>query len=457
LGKPGVKNVHFIGIGGVSMSGLAQILHARGYHVTGSDAIRSETTDYLSRKGIHVSIGHDARSLPHADLVVYTAAIDNENPELCQARKLSVPVISRAALLGEIMDEHRYGIAVAGTHGKTTTTSMISVIMLKAGKDPTIHIGGRNDIIGGSVKIGGINYFITEADEYCGSFLELTPSVAVILNMEHDHVDYYPDIKHVSDSFLEFVKHVPAKGYVIGNGDDKEVCNILEKVDSNICTFGISSPECFYRAADISFDADGCASFTLLKNGARIASLTLKVAGIHNIYNALAASAACYTAGCNTDEIREGLASFHGARRRLEKKGSRNDVRVLDDYAHHPSEIKATLAAVRMLSAQRVWCVFQPHTYSRTCAFLSQFAESFTDADGVIVMDIYAAREKDTGIIHSTSLADRINLREKGKALYINDFDEAVNFLKSNTSPGDVIITMGAGDVYRVGELFLNS
>jgi UDP-N-acetylmuramate--alanine ligase len=457
LERPCINKVHFIGIGGISMSGLAQILRTRGYSVTGSDERRSDITDFLEKEGIPVYIGHSSSNVQSADLVVYTAAVKDDNPELIQARELSIPTISRAILLGEIMAKYDYSIAVAGTHGKTTTTSMISVIMLEAGKDPTIHIGGKNDIVGGTVKTGGRSYFITEADEYSGSFLALTPSVAVILNIEYDHADYYSDIHQVSNAFLEFARRVPADGYVIGNADDEEAAGILGQVNSNLKTFGISSTACNFRATDIKYDFNGCASFELLINGRQASTFSLKVAGIHNVYNALAAIAACHTAGCDIDELRNGLDAFHGAGRRLESKGIRNGVKVLDDYAHHPSEIKAALSAVRMMPASRTWCVFQPHTYSRTKVFLSEFADSFNDTDTVVILDIYAAREKNTGEIHASMLADEINRRHKNKAFYISSFEKAVELLKNNTSPGDIVLTMGAGDVYKVGELFLSS
>lgn len=456
LKSPDVKKIHFIGIGGISMSGLAQILHKRGFCVTGSDINGSEITDSLQKEGIPVYIGHNADNIQGADLVVYTAAVDSSNPELEHARKLSIPSISRAALLGEIMSAHKYGIAVAGSHGKTSTTSMIAVIMLEAGRDPTIHIGGMIDVVGGSVKIGGSNYFVTEADEYCRSFLELSPFVAAILNIDYDHVDCYPDMKHVTDTFLEFARLVPEAGYVIGNGDDMEVVRLLEKLDSNTVTFGIDSPHCEYKATDISFDSNGRPSFSLLHHGKKIGALTLNTPGHHNIYNALAATAVCITAGCSMDEVRLGLKAFNGAGRRLEIKGIKNGIRVMDDYAHHPSEIKSSLAALRMLSISRTWCVFQPHTYSRTRALFDDFVQSFSDADTVIVTDIYAAREKDPGDIHSSILAEEINRRQAGKAVYISGFEEIAAFLKENASAGDIIITMGAGDVYMVGQLFLN-
>lgn len=456
LENPCINKVHFIGIGGISMSGLAQILRTHGYSVTGSDERRSDITDFLEKEGVPVYIGHSAGNVQSADLVVYTAAVKEGNPELIRARELSIPVISRAVLLGEIMAKHDYSIAVAGTHGKTTTTSMVSVIMLEAGKDPTIHIGGKNDVVRGTVKIGGKSYFITEADEFSKSFLTLKPSVAVILNIDYDHVDCYSDMRQVSNAFLEFARHVPAEGYVIGNADDKETVGILGQVDSNVITFGISS-SCNFRATDIKYDSNGCASFILQKDGGQAGSFSLKVPGIHNVYNALAAISACHTAGCGIDELRNGLDAFHGAGRRLENKGTRNGVRVLDDYAHHPSEIKATLSAVRMMPAARTWCVFQPHTYSRAKAFLSEFADSFNDADTVLVLDIYAAREKNTGEIHASMLADEINRRHKDKAVYISSFEKAVDFLKNSASPGDIVLTMGAGDVYKIGEMFLNS
>lgn len=444
--------LHFVGIGGVSMSGLAKILLSRGCHVSGSDIRQSETTEELHKMGVDVSIGHMAQNVKSPDLVVYTAAINPQNPELQKTRKLSIPAIERAALLGRIMGAYDYSIAVSGTHGKTTTTSMISVIMMEAEKNPTVHIGGKNNVIGGSVRVGGNSFFITEACEYRGGFLNLSPSLAVILNIDFDHADFFTGLDHVYDTFLEFSQKIlSAGGHITANADDRNVKRLLETLGSNTSAFGITSAECVVKAQGIEYDNTGCPSFTLIRDGNDVGNITLRVPGRHNAYNALAAISACYRAGCSFDSIRDGLYKFTGTGRRLEYKGSIDGIRVYDDYAHHPNEVRATLAALKKKPGSRVWCVFQPHTYTRTKTFISEFGTAFKDADRVLVTDIYAAREKDTGDIHSRHLVKEVGK----KAVYMDSFPAASGYLRKYACPGDTVITMGAGDIHRVAEIFL--
>lgn len=454
LESPGIKYIHFIGIGGISMSGLAEILVGLGYKISGSDMKTTKITQKLEKMGIKVYSGHDERNIKNPDLVVYTAAVKEDNPELVKARKLDIPVMDRASLLGQIMKRYPYSIAISGTHGKTTTTSMVTMIMLEAKLDPTIHIGGELEAIGGNTKIGGNSYFITEACEYVESFLKFYPFLAIILNIELDHVDYFKDIDHIKSAFYKFASLVPPNGYVVGCADDPNTLSLINSLSCNKITYGIKSENAEWTARDIFFDDMGCASFSLIRHGEKLDEIKLNIPGIHNVNNALAAAAACYMLGCDTTSIKEGLKKFTGAHRRFELKGVTNNIRVVDDYAHHPSEVIATLKAAKNCRRSKIWCVFQPHTYTRTKSLLEEFSTAFADADKVIVADIYAAREKDTGEIHASTLADRINQKEN-KAVYISGFEAIAKYLEKHAASGDLIITMGAGDIYKVGELFL--
>jgi UDP-N-acetylmuramate--alanine ligase len=435
------------------MSGLAEILMSFNCRVSGSDLKESDITRKLRNMGADIFIGHREENVKGADLVVYTAAIKEDNPELVYARKHGIEIISRATLLGAIFERYKYGIAVSGTHGKTTTTSIISLILLESGKDPTIHIGGELEVIGGTTRAGKSGYLVAEACEYYGSFLSFKPYVAVILNVEFDHADYFRDIGHVRNTFREFAALVPPDGYVVYNADDEYIAKFLNGIRCNKVTFGLNNPAADYSARNISYDEFGCASFMLVKNGKDVVPVHLKVPGIHNVMNSLAAFAACSIVGCDAERIAGSLGSFTGTHRRFEFKGTVDGIKVIDDYAHHPSEIKATLKAARSNAQNGIWCVFQPHTYTRTKYLLQEFAGAFSDADHVIVTDIYAAREPDTGEINSQMLADKIN-DAGGNAIYIKEFEDIAFYLAENVKPGQMIITMGAGDVYEVADLF---
>ncbi len=449
-----IKHVHFVGIGGISMSGLAKILFSLGYKISGSDENASHNTEVLESLGIKVDLGHSGQNVSGADLVVYTVAVKEDNPELVTARKLGIPVIDRATLLGRIMKMYPYSVAVSGTHGKTTTTSMVTTMMIESRLDPTVHIGGELDAIGGNIRIGGSSYFVTEACEYYESFLDFRPHVAVVLNIELDHVDYYKNMDQLKEAFRKFVGQVPREGFLVTCLDDPNAANLLESASCNKITYGLKSQDADFTARDIVFNSRGCASYTLVKAGEPVTAIRLNVPGIHNVGNSLAAIAACSALGCGIDSMARGLEKFTGIRRRFEVKGTVGDVMVVDDYAHHPSEVKATLRAARKCAGSKIWCVFQPHTYSRTKYLLDDFSESFWDADTVIVTDIYASREKDTGEIHSKALADALTAKGKD-AVYISGFEAIAEYLKKNASPGDMVITMGAGDVYKVGEILL--
>lgn len=456
LGSDKIKYIHFIGIDGISMSGLAEILINLGYKISGSDLKTSNRTEKLEKMGAKIYPCHREENIDNPDLVVYTAAIKNNNPEISKSKKLNIPMIDRATLLGEIMKKYPYSVAVSGTHGKTTTTSMITMIMLESGLDPTIHIGAELEPIGGTTKIGNSRYFVAEACEYYGSFLKFHPYLAVILNIEYDHADYFKDIEHIKETFLEFASLIPTEGYLVACTDDSNVSSLLDKVSCNLITYGLKSGNAMWTAKDITFDDLGCASFTAVKEGQIITSIKLHVPGIHNVSNALAAIAACDALGCSSSSIKQGLNSFVNARKRFELKGTVNNIKVIDDYAHHPSEIKATLKAAKNTLYSKIWCVFQPHTYTRTKFLLNEFATSFADADTIIITDIYAAREQDTGEVNSAMLADKI-AENGGNVVYIPEFEAIAEYLKRNASPGDLIITMGAGNICKVGEMFLEN
>lgn len=445
--------VHMVGIGGISMSGLAEILMRKDVNVTGSDLHQSEITDKLKNMGASINIPHDACNIKNQNLVVYTAAVSDDNPELIEARNQKIPVIERAELLGAIMDQYNESIAVSGTHGKTTTTSMISVILLEAGLDPTIHVGGILDLIGGNTRIGSNSYFVAEACEYKDSFLKFRPNMAIILNIDADHLDYFRDIDHIRSSFETFIDHVKNPGKIVLNLDDPQTKMLSKTLTRPFITYGLNSSDADWEAEDINFK-EGYATFKAFYKKALYGNVTLAVPGLHNVSNALAAIAACHALGISRDSIIKGFEHFKGTHRRLEDKGTVRGIRVMDDYAHHPTEIQATLTAARSLTSGRLICVFQPHTYTRTLELLDDFSRAFAQADTVVVTDIYAAREKDTGLINSRTLTERINMNT-GNAIYISEFEDIVNYLQENTQPGDLILTMGAGSIYRTGELFV--
>lgn len=450
-----VKHIHFIGIGGVSMSGLAEILMNKGYKITGSDMKKSERTDKLTELGAKVYINHSSQNIKNPDLVVYTVAVNGSNPELIAARGLGIPVIDRAELLGYMMKSYKHSIAIAGTHGKTTTTSMISLIMLQAGMDPTIHIGAEFNQIGGSTRVGQNQFFITEACEYYDSFLKFYPHTAVILNVEADHLDYFKDINHVKEAFGKFIQLVPDNGNVIACIDDKNTAEILHNATCKLITYGIHSETADWIAKDITYDKKGFPEFTAVFQNSELGRIKLNVPGLHNVYNALAAAAACYCSGCDFNNIKKSLSGYKGSHHRFEIKGEVKGITVIDDYAHHPSEIKATLEAASNCDYKRIWCVFQPHTYTRTKLLFKDFVNSFDRAYCTIISDIYAAREADPGDINSAMLANEMK-QNGSNAEYMSDFRQISDYLKSHVSDGDLVITMGAGDISIVGDMFLS-
>ena len=449
------KKIHFIGIGGISMSGLAAVLLNSGFKVSGSDFKNSPIVEKLKASGAEIYIGHKSENIKNVDLVVYTAAIPSDNPELLEAEEKNITLMDRAEFLGEIMKGHKYNVAISGTHGKTTCTSMLSHVTLAGNLDPTILVGGELDIIDGNFRIGNSEYFLTEACEYKRSFLKFFPYIGVILNIDSDHLDCYKDIDEIADTFLKFSKLIPQDGYLVGYGDDFRVKEILSKVDCNTLSYGFDKTADVI-AKNIIFNKDGCATFDVYKDNKNLFSLTLNIPGKHSILNALASICVSLIFNISNDNIIEGLSKCKGAHKRFEYKGELNGVTVIDDYAHHPTEIKATLSTAKQINHNKTYCIFQPHTYTRTKSLFDEFTECFSDTDELILMDIYAAREKNTGLVSSDELGDAI--RSKGiKCTNVHSHNEALDYVKSKLTSGDLLLTVGAGDVVIVGEKYLKA
>ncbi|MDD6188988.1 MAG: UDP-N-acetylmuramate--L-alanine ligase [Clostridiales bacterium] len=442
--KPG-KRGHLIGIGGVSMSALGEVLFSMGINITGSDMNESETVLSLRSKGIMVTIGHLPENVDGADFVVRTAAVHDDNPEIAAAREKGIPVFERTQAWGAIMRNYKNAICVAGTHGKTTTTSMITHILMAAQSDPTVMIGGTLPLLKSGYRVGAGDTIVLESCEYYNSFHSFLPTVAIILNVDADHLDFFKDIDDIKRSFGIFASNVPEGGYIIVNADDKNSIDCIAGIEGrNIVTFGIDN------AADvkaINISTGKTTAFDLENKGEVVARVEMKVCGKHNIYNALAAAAAALVSGVEPKSIIDGLGQFRGAGRRVEYKGEYGGADVYDDYAHHPNELRATLAAVRGMGYKRIVCAFQPHTYTRTKALFDDFVEALSLADKVYLAEIYAAREKNTIGISSRDIADKIP-----GSVYCPSFDELEEKLRAEARPGDIILTVGAGDIYKVGE-----
>lgn len=447
--------VHFIGIGGISMSGLAEILLARGFAVSGSDSKKTSLTEKLTSLGARIAYGQKAENITDdLDLVVYTAAIREDNPEYAECVRRDLPRMPRAELLGQIMANYETPIAVAGTHGKTTTTSMLSHILLEAEADPTISVGGILPSIGGNIRVGHSGNFITEACEYTNSFLHFNPKISLILNIEEDHLDFFKDIHEIRDSFRRFAAKLPADGTLIINGEIERHEEIYEELPCRVLTYGFDRAY-DYGASDITYDEKAHPSFTLWRRGEEVCKIRLSVSGLHNVSNALASIAAGELLHIPMETIQRGLLTFTGTDRRFQYKGEWNGITVIDDYAHHPTEIRATLETAKNYPHRELWCVFQPHTYTRTKALFDDFAEVLTLADHVILADIYAAREKNTIGISSEDLLAAIRERG-GDAYYFPTFFAIEKFICEKCMHGDLLITMGAGDVVTIGEELLS-
>lgn len=441
------KTIHMIGIGGISMSAIADILLYLGHSVTGSDMTFSPLLKRLEEKGAKIYIGQRAENIENPDLVCYTAAIKEDNPELIKARTLGVPCVERAELLGGILEYYKHPLAVAGTHGKTTTTSMLSLILLAANVDPTILVGGELEQINGNFKIGGEDYLVFEACEYVESFLNFNPFLSIITNIEEDHLDYFVNLSHIITSFEKFARLNSPDGSIIVCSDDKNISSVVQNIETKVYKYAIYDKNADFVAENIRETGDGCLEYDIFKDKKCLVTIKLNVLGKHNIYNSLGAALAAYSLGIEPRYIREGLLAFRGTKRRFEELGRVQGALVVDDYAHHPTEIKTTLEAARNLKPKNLWCVFQPHTYTRTKAFINEFANALRFADKIVLADIYPAREKYDGTIHSCDLAQLIP-----NCTYINDLGAIERYLKQNMEEGDLVITMGAGNINTVGK-----
>lgn len=449
------KHIHLIGIGGISMSAIAETLKNWNFTVTGSDLNQSSITDSLNKHGIKTTIGHDLENPAKADLVVYSAAISENDPEMLLAQENNVPLVGRGEFVGYLTKLYKETICVSGTHGKTTTTSMLSVCFINAEKDPSIEVGALLDLIGGNYRVGNSDYFILESCEYKGNFLKFFPHTEIILNIDNDHLDYYKTFDNVIKTFEDFASLLPSDGLLVTNADDPNCYKLKDFTKGKFISYGIENQNADFVAKNISFDENGFAKFDVYKNDEFYVSLHLSVAGNHNILNALACTSVCEYYGITPEIIAKSLKQFSGASRRLEFKGKlNNNISIFDDYAHHPTEIKATADAIKNKTYNESWVIFQPHTYSRTKLLLDEFADAISNFDNIILLDIYAAREQNTYNISSKDLATKINSLGK-KVTYIPDFDEVVKHIKTNVKENDIIITLGAGTVTELGPLLL--
>jgi UDP-N-acetylmuramate--alanine ligase len=447
-------HIHFIGIGGISMSGLAEILLKEGFTVSGSDSKSSPLTQQLEAKGATIYYSQTGANISDSiDCVVYTAAISKDNAEMIEVISRKIPRLTRAELLGQLMQNYKNAIAVSGTHGKTTTTSMISHVLLEGELDPTISVGGILQAIGGNIRVGNSDTFITEACEYTNSFLHFAPKISIILNIEADHLDFFKNLEDIRHSFHQFAALLPEDGTLIINAEIENYQEICKGLSCNIITYG-NHPDADYRYENIQYDEQGRVSFDLLHHKEAKEHVTLSVTGEHNVSNALASIAVADLLGISREVCKQGLHRFTGTDRRFEYKGTRDGVIIIDDYAHHPTEIIATLKAAQHYPHRKLWCIFQPHTYTRTKAFFKEFAEALSHADHVILADIYAARETDTLGISSKDLSDELQALGTDSH-YFASFEEIQEFVKTHCEEGDLLITMGAGDVVTIGENLL--
>jgi UDP-N-acetylmuramate--alanine ligase len=443
------NHIYFIGIGGISMSSLAELMLDEGIKISGSDRTSSHITKKLEKLGVKVFPSHEGINItPDIDLVVYTSAISNDNPELLKAQELNLHIMDRAEFLGFVMKKFNNSICVSGTHGKTTTTGMLSSVLIETELEPTIFLGGEMDSIGGNFKKGSLNMLVTEACEYKRNFLKFNPTMELILNIEEDHLDYYKDLKDIENAFEEYANIIPETGHLIVNVENKHLFN---NVKCKVITFGLTEEADYYASNINNFPAP---SFDLMFEGKKIMDINLNVFGEHNILNSIATAAACLMLGVDEKIIKKGLENFKGTHRRYEFKCTYKNAAVIDDYAHHPTEMKTTLKTARNYSNGKIITVFQPHTYTRTKSLLNDFAKALQLSDKTILLDIYAAREKDTGMVHSKDLLNKV-LELNADCVYAESFEEAASFIKNVVQEGDTVITMGAGNVNKVIE-YLN-
>lgn len=439
------KTIHLVGIGGVSMSALAELLMHLGAHITGSDRSQSLVTDKLAALGANITYAHLPENVEHADLVIRTAAVHDDNPEIIRARALDIPVIERAQAWGYIMASYKNAVCVSGTHGKTTTTSMLTLIGIQCGIDPTVMVGSHLPAIGGTLRIGAHDCFIAESCEYTNSFLSFHPTVAVVLNVDADHLDFFKDIDDIIHSFHKFCELVPETGALVVNKDSANAMKAIAGVDRTCITFGSANDADVYPENVVK--KHGYYSFDVMYRGSLFTHIDLSVPGYHNMLNALAACGVCIFLGLNAEHAANGLKQFTGSSRRFQLTGHMaNGATVVDDYAHHPAEMTATLKAAHEMEYDRIICVFQPHTYSRTKALLPEFSKALKLCDKAILADIYAAREKNTFGVSSKDIADTLDGGE-----YYSSFAEIESRLEQIAQPGDLVITMGAGNVNEIG------
>ena len=444
------NKIYMIGIGGVSMSGIAEILKNWGFQVSGSNNVENDNTKKLAANGIKVFIGHYPENITGNDVVVYTAAIKDDNPELKHAREIGIPTVERADFLGEITRCFKDTITIAGTHGKSTTTSMVALCFLEAKTDPSIQVGGDLSQIDGNYKVGNSEHFIIESCEYVESFLKFSPKVELILNIDNDHLDYFKNFDNIKNAFIKYVKLLPDDGLLVVNGDDTNCMDLPQYTNAKTLTYGITNKNVYFYAKNVVFDDDGFPKFDVYFHDNFYEEIQLHVPGIHNVLNALGCIALCNEYGLNSTDIKNGLSKFAGVGRRFEFKGKVNNASIYDDYGHHPTEIIATSKALLNKKYNQSWVVFQPHTFSRTKLLMDEFAKALMNFDNIIVLDIYAARETNTYNITSQDLVNKIQSLGKD-AKYIPDFESCVNYLIENVKENDIILTQGAGTVTQIG------
>ena len=449
------KHFHLIGIGGISMSAIAETLLNLGCKVTGSDRTQSSITDTLNSNGIKVTIGSDLENSKIADLIIYSAAIKDSDPEMVIAKENNIPLVDRGKFVGYLTKKYKESICVSGTHGKTTTTSMLSICFIEAFKDPTIHVGAILKQLNGNYRIGNSEYFILESCEYMGNFLKFFPNTEIILNIDNDHLDYYKTFENIVKAFQDFSKLLEPKGLLVTNADDPNCYALKDITTGRFVSYGIENENADFIAKNIKFNKDGFSSFDLYKNNKLLGNIELSVPGKHNVLNALATIAVCTNYGIGIETIKSGLKKFTGANRRMEYKGSYKNISVYDDYAHHPTEILATANSIKNKTYNESWAIFQPHTYSRTQELLKDFAKVLAEFDHVILTDIYAAREINTIGITSEDLKNEI-MQYNPNVKYISSFDEIVNYIHNNAKSDDIVITLGAGTVTNIGPMIVD-
>ena len=448
------KKIHMIGIGGISMSGIAEILLNWGFSVSGSNNVDSEILHTLEDAGIKIFIGHNAENVVGADCVVYTAAINKDNPELVHAKELGIPVIERSDFLGELTRCYENTIAISGTHGKTTTTSLVSLCFIEAMRDPSIQVGAIIKDLDGNYRVGNSENFIIEACEYVESFLKFSPKSEIILNIDNDHLDYYKNIENVKKAFIKYVQLLPEDGHLVINADDNNCLDLPIYSKAPCIKYGIENDDVDFIAKNIKFNDNGFPEFDVYKYNEFYEHIELSIPGKHNVLNALACIALCDAYGISKKDIKTALKKFTGADRRFEYKGTVNGAEVYDDYGHHPTEVMATAKALKNKHFNKSWVVFQPHTYSRTFNLLNDFANALLSFDNIIVTDIYAARETNTYNISSKDLVNEI-IKLGKPAKYISSLEDCVTYLKENVKPNDIVLTLGAGTVTKIGPMLV--